>query len=62
MLDDNAEPRERDRSFAETEEVPEKEHTGLLKLRGLPFAATQEDLVQWFAHTAELSADRWACF
>ena len=52
----DAEPRERDRSYADTD--PEKTHTGILKLRGLPFAAVPEDIVQWFRSSAELSLDR----
>ncbi len=42
----------------------QKVHTGVLKMRGLPFAATPEDIVYWFNSSglpiARLNADRSA--
>lgn len=42
----------------------QKVHTGVLKMRGLPFAATPEDIVYWFNSSglpiAPLNADRSA--
>lgn len=65
-----AEPRERDRIDAEPAERPERhgrpaaaeqDHTGIIKMRGLPFAATADEVVDWFSGTAPaITSDRQA--
>ena len=66
-----AEPRERDRIDADPDDragrsdrrerpaAPEQPHTGILKMRGLPFSATADEIVQWFGDSApEITSDR----
>lgn len=33
------------------------DHTGVLKMRGLPFSATKQDIIGWFSDVANLSGD-----
>ena len=58
-----AEPRERDRIDGDSADRGERgdrqqraaaadqPHTGIIKMRGLPFAATADDIVQWFSRS-----------
>lgn len=40
------------------------DHTGVLKMRGLPFSATKQDIIGWFSDMSNLNADGCAsqCF
>lgn len=63
-----AEPRERDRIDAEPAErgerrgrppVAEEDHTGVIKMRGLPFSTTAEEIVDWYRDAAPaITTDR----
>lgn len=33
------------------------DHTGVLKMRGLPFSATKQDIIAWFSDMANLNGD-----
>ena len=33
------------------------DHTGVLKMRGLPFSATKQDIIGWFSDVAPLTPD-----
>ena len=36
------------------------DHTGVLKMRGLPFSATKQDIIGWFSDVAPLTPDACA--
>lgn len=65
-----AEPRERDRIDVEPAErgerpgrppVAEEDHTGIIKMRGLPFSATAQEIVEWYSAVAPaITTDRQA--
>ena len=36
------------------------DHTGVLKMRGLPFSASKQDIIGWFSDISNLSGDGYA--